>query len=127
MAQQEASELLNALAPALQAAAKNVLRHAFGPDGMPWGTRFAELEDLAVQVGQQLSREVLHTALQTQAPTERPPDLLACPACAGPLQPRPPEERDIQTRPGAVTWDEPVSYCPRCRRAFFPSIQEPRP
>src|SRR5205823_3098831 len=75
MARQDASELLNALGPALQAAAKNVLRHAYGPDGLPWGTRFTDVEDLAVQVGDLLAREVLHGALRGQATHQRPDDL----------------------------------------------------
>jgi hypothetical protein len=127
MARQDASELLNALAPALQAAAKNALRHAYGPGGLPWGTRFTEVEGLAVQVGQLLSREVLRTAVEGQAQAERPPELRACPAGAGPLQHRPPEQRDVRARPGSVTWQEPATYCPRCRRAFFPPVQEPGP
>ena len=26
-----------------------------------------------------------------------------------------------------VAWDEPQAYCTRCRRAFFPSVPQPRP
>jgi uncharacterized protein YbaR (Trm112 family) len=127
MAQQDVSELLNALSPALQAAAKNVLRHAYGPDGLPWHTRFTDVEDIAVQVGNLLAREVLQVALQEQASRPRPDDLTACPSCLGPLDERPDQRRDLQCRPGEVAWQEPATYCPRCRRAFFPSVQEPRP
>jgi hypothetical protein len=125
VARQNVSELLHALTPALQVAAKNVLRHAFGPDGMPWGTRFTELEDIAVHVGDLLAREVLRTALHTQAHRPPPAPLQTCPTCARPLDPRPPEERAVRTDPGVVTWPEPATFCPRCRRAFFPSVQEP--
>jgi hypothetical protein len=127
MPQQDVSELLNALAPALQAAAKNVVRHAYGPDGLPWHTRFTDVEDIAVQLGDLLAREVLHIALQGQAARPRPDDLTACPSCSGPLQQRPDQRRDLKARPGAVAWDEPATSCPRCRRAFFPSVGEPRP
>jgi len=127
MPQQDASELLNALAPALQAAAKNVVRHAYGPDGLPWHTRFTAVEDIAVQVGDLLARQVLHLALQGQAACARPDDLTACPSCAGPLEQRPDQRRDLKARPGDLTWNEPATYCPRCRRAFFPSVQEPGP
>jgi hypothetical protein len=127
MARQDASELLNALAPALQAAAKNVVRHAYGPDGMPWGTRFTDVEDIAVQVGDLLAREVLHVALTGQAARPRPDDLTACPSCSGALDERPDQLRELQSGPGDLAWDEPATYCPRCRRAFFPSGQEPRP
>ncbi len=127
MAKQDASELLNALTPALQAAAKNVLRHAYGPDGMPWGTRFTDAEDLAVQVGDLLAREILQAALQAQAARPRPQGLTSCPSCGGPLQPRPAQPRTASSRRGDLAWDEPACYCTRCRRAFFPSGQEPRP
>ncbi len=123
----DASELLNALRPALQAAAKNIVRHAYGPDGLPWGTPFSDVEDMAVQVGNLLARTVLQTALQGQAAQPRPESRNACPSCAGPLEPRPEAPREIRARPGAVAWDEPATYCPRCRRAFFPSIPEPGP
>jgi len=130
MPRMDASELLNALGPALRAAAKNVLHHASGPDGLPWGTRFADAEDLAVKVGDLLAREILQAAFQAQAARSRPNDLNACPSCGGPLQLRPDgqavEPRVVHSRRGHVAWDEPVCYCPRCRRAFFPSDQEPR-
>lgn len=121
----DASELLNALRPALQLAAKNIVRHAYGPDGLPWGTPFADVEEVAVQVGNLLARTVLQTALQGQAAQPRPDRRNACPACAGPLEARPDAPREIHARPGAVAWDEPATYCPRCRRAFFPSVPEP--
>ncbi len=127
MVRKDASELLNALSPALQAAAKNVVRHAYGPDGLPWGTRFTDVEDIAVQVGDLLTREILHLALQGQAGRDRPDELQACPSCSGPLQQRPPQPRQTRSRRGEVAWDEPLTYCPRCRRDFFPSVQEPGP
>ena len=127
----DASELLNALGPSLRAAAKNVLHHTYGPDGMPRGTHFADAEDLAVQVGDLLIREILQAACQAQAARARPDDLTVCPSCAGPLQTRPDgqptEPRAVLSRRGEIAWDEPACYCPRCRRAFFPSVQEPGP
>jgi hypothetical protein len=127
MARMDASELLNALAPSLRAAAKNVLYHAYGPDGLPWGTRFTDAEDLAVQVGDLLAQEILQAAFQNQAAQPRPDELNACPSCAGPLEARPAQPRTVRSRRGHVAWDEPASYCTRCRRAFFPSGQEPGP
>ena len=31
----------------LQGVAKHLLERVYGPDGMPWGTKFSELEELA--------------------------------------------------------------------------------
>ena len=119
MARRDASELLNALGSALRAAAKNVVRHAYGPDGMPWGTRFHDAEAMAVQVGDLLAREILQVALQEQAARPRPDDLSACPSCTGTLDGRPDERREELSRRGHVAWEEPTAFCPRCRRAFF--------
>ena len=131
MARKDASELLNALGPSLRAAAKNVLHHAYGPDGLPWGTRFADAEELAAQVGDLLAREILQAACQGQAARPRPDDLSVCPSCSGPLQQRPDgrpaEPRQVLCKRGEVAWDEPALYCTRCRRAFFPSVGEPGP
>lgn len=125
MAQKNVSELLNALRPALQAAAKNVLYHAYGPDGLPWGTSFTDAEDMAVHIGDQLARDILQAAFQGQAERPRPDDLSACPSCSGPLDARAGQPRQVLGRRGAVVWHEAAAYCPRCRRAFFPSGQEP--
>src|SRR5947209_17570754 len=95
MARMDASELLNALGPSLRAAAKNVLHHAYGPDGLPWGTPFTEAEDLAVQVGDLLARAILQAACTAQAARPRPADLSACPSCSGPLDARPGEPRAL--------------------------------
>lgn len=127
MERKDASEVLNALGPALRAAAKNVLHHAYGSDGLPWGTPFADAEDLAVQVGDLLSREILQAVCQTQAARPCPHELTTCPFCAGPLEERPAQQRTLRSRRGTIAWDEPAAYCSRCRRAFFPSDQEPRP
>lgn len=127
MARQNTSELLNALGPTLRAAAKNVLYHAYGPDGLPWGTRFTDAEDVAVQVGDLLTREILQAAFQDQAARPHPDDQTVCPCCSGSLDTRPDQPREILSRRGVVAWGEPAAYCPRCRRAFFPSVQEPGP
>ncbi|MGZ3489353.1 MAG: hypothetical protein ACXVBY_21120, partial [Isosphaeraceae bacterium] len=36
----------------IQGVAKHFLHKVFGPQGMPWGTKFSDLEELAVQIGQ---------------------------------------------------------------------------
>jgi hypothetical protein len=74
MTRQNTSELLNALGPALRATAKNVLEHTYGHDGLPWGTRFTDAEDGAVQVGERRNsrakkegRRSCHSAPTTSA------------------------------------------------------------
>lgn len=113
------------LRPVLQAAAKNLLHHLYGPQGPPWGTSFADLEELVVQLADTLSSELLHQALQRQAEQPLPPPLQHCPRCGRLLQPAGPQPRTVQTRRGTADWQEPSSSCDHCRKAFFPSIQEP--
>ena len=51
----------------IQGVAKYFLEKVHGPDGMPWGTKFADLEELSVQIGQAMSRSMIDQALVRQA------------------------------------------------------------
>ena len=113
------------LRPVLQAAAKNLLHHLYGPQGPPWGTSFAELEELVVRLGDTLSSELLSQALQRQADQPVPPPLLCCPSCGRPTRPADPEPRTVAARRGSADWQEPSCHCEHCRKAFFPPVQEP--
>jgi hypothetical protein len=113
------------LRPVLQAAAKNLLHHLYGPEGPPWGTSFADLEELAVQISHTLGSEVLRQALRRQADRPVPEPSRLCPTCGRPTQDKDPEPRSVRTRIGTADWQEPSSHCEHCRRSFFPSEQEP--
>lgn len=113
------------LRPAVAAAAKNLATHLWGAEGPPWGTSFASIEEMAVLLSRHLGAEVLQQALQRQANQAPPAPLARCPACAGALDERPPEPRSLRTDTGIADWQEPARFCPRCRRAFFPSEQVP--
>ena len=110
-----------ALQPTVQAAAKNLLFHLYGEAGPPWGTSFADLEELALRLGHTLATELLRQGLACQAATP-PPASAVCPTCGGPLTAADPEPRTLTTRAGEVAWQEPQGYCGRCRKAFFPSV-----
>src|ERR1044071_69924 len=103
-----------ALKPNVQAAAKNLLFHLYGEAGPPWGTSFADLEELAVQLGQTLSTELLRQGLARQAQAV-PPAVDACPSCGGRVEAAEPEPRSVTTRAGEGGWQEPKRYCERCR------------
>jgi len=101
--------------------AKYFLEKVYGPDGMPWGTRFADLEELAVEIGQAVSRSLMDQALTRQSPTV-PPEAETCSGCGGHVEPTDDTQpRAVLTRVGTAHWPEPKRYCPRCRAAFFPS------
>jgi hypothetical protein len=125
MSPKDASAVLDQLEPALRAAAKNVLRHAYGPDGLPWDTRLDQAEDFAALVARRLGQLILEVGLQQQADRPLPDTLQACPCCGLPTQAQPPQPRPLQTSLGDITWQQPAAYCTRCRRAFSPSRQKP--
>ena len=66
----------------IQGVAKYFLEKVYGPDGMPWGTRFADLEELSVQIGQAMSRSMIDQALTRQAQTV-PSEAETCSGCGG--------------------------------------------
>jgi len=98
----------------------------YGVQGCPdWGILFSEIEELGVQIGDAVCREFVQQAVSDQAQggaqcgQEQP-----CPTCNGPLESRDPEPHPLLTRRGQIGWQEPQAYCPKCRKAFFPSVQE---
>ena len=103
----------------IQGVAKYFLEKVYGPDGMPWGTRFADLEKLSVQIGQAMSRSMIDQVLARQAKSV-PSEAEACSGCGGRIEPVDElEPRAVLTRVGTADWDEPKRYCPKCRAAFF--------
>ena len=64
---------------------------------------------------------------QAAAVEEQPPAYRSCPGCQQTLPCGDDNPRIVQMRAGEAEWPEPESYCPRCRRAFFPSVQKPGP
>src|SRR5436309_1717174 len=76
------------LRPVLQAAAKHLLHHLYGCEGLRWGTCFADLEERVVQSCHSLGREMLKQALQQQADQAVPEPLRSCPSRGGPTKPR---------------------------------------
>jgi len=108
----------------IQGVAKHFLHKVFGPEGMPWGTRFSDLEELAIQIGQAVSRSMMDQALAGQAQAV-PATAQNCGVCGTPVQSGPPgQPRTVTTTMGTVHWTEPARYCPKCRAAFFPSVPE---
>ena len=108
----------------LEGVAKHFIERAYGPDGMPWGTKFAELEELAVHLGQVVSQSMISQALARQA-VAVPSEAESCSGCGGPVTPSDvTEPRAVSTQVGTAQWNEPKRYCPKCRAAFFPSVAE---
>ena len=110
----------------LQGVAKSLVDRLYGTSGPVLGTTLSDLEHTTADLQRFLAEQLLKTALSRQA------DLAAlasapCPSCQQPTLPRPPEPRVVHTTVGSAEWLEPHSFCPQCRKAFFPSVQRPRP
>jgi len=115
--------------PYVEGVAKNLIDKLYGPDGPPWGTKLTEIEDLFLAVREVLSEKMLADALARQAAAQAngPAPQRSCPGCQQPLACDDANERVLETRAGGAVWAEPGGYCDRCRRSFFPSVQEPGP
>jgi len=100
---------------------KVVSRRAFGDEGPGLDIDFDSIESLAVDMGQQVIKRTVEEALKTQLKLLG--DHQPCPECsrACPVDTAP---RTIQIRCGTIEYNEPVCYCPACRRDFFPSPPE---
>jgi hypothetical protein len=113
----------------LEGVAKNLIDKLYGPEGPPWGTSLTQIEDLILDIRQRLTKAMVEQALTRQATAhgQRPPAYRPCPGCQASLACDDTNPRIVQTRAGEAEWSEPQAYCPRCRRAFFPSVEEPGP
>jgi hypothetical protein len=102
--------------------AKELNRRIYGEGGIPWGTKFADIEELAVQIGQEISRGMIEQGVGRQADGV-PPEAETCSGCGVLVEPtNASEPRGVQTQVGTARWNEPKCYCPKCRAAFFPSV-----
>ncbi len=113
--------------PYVEGVAKNLIDKLYGPDGPPWGTKLTEIDDLFVALRDVLGERMLADALARQAAAHAPgpSPWRTCPGCQQPLACPDTRERIVATKAGDAEWAEPEGYCDRCRRSFFPSVQEP--
>ena len=86
-------------------------------EGQPGIPLFTVLEDAAIAIGDAVTEELIEQELARHA--EHGCD---CPQCGQRGLRKGERERLVQTRRGKVKFTEPEFYCPRCRRAFFPSF-----
>ena len=112
--------------PYVEGVAKNLVDKLYGPDGPAWGTKLTEIEDLLLALREMLTEKMLGDALARQASAQPrgPSAARTCPGCQQPLVCPDTNERILDTRVGEAEWAEPEGYCDRCRRYFFPSVQE---
>jgi hypothetical protein len=78
---------------------------------------YSVIEARAHELGRQLSRTVQagHMGELTSHATRS----VKCPECGTRCEVVP-KQRRLTSIDGPLTFDEPTSYCPQCRRGFFP-------
>jgi hypothetical protein len=115
------------LRPYVEGVAKNLVDKLYGPPGPAWGTKLTAIEDVLLEIREVLTEKMLELTLAQQAAAadQRREPYRSCPGCQQPLPCNDTNPRLVQTRAGEAQWAEPEGYCDRCRRAFFPSVQEP--
>ena len=100
---------------------KVIVRHAFGEQGPGLDVDMDQMEEVAKAAVQGLSAGTLESATFQQAQTLGTEQ--TCPTC-GKVCVIKREQRTIQGLDGAFEHNEPVCYCPTCRRDFFPSASD---
>lgn len=116
----DAAAIREQLQPRLGQIARELAREVY-PEGMPRGTKFSDLEDIAGALGDEIARKVIEANVREQADDWPEEELGECPVCGGPARKAPDEPRELTTTRGSVVWTERVRNCRSCRQAFFPS------
>lgn len=94
----------------------------YGEPGCPvWGTRFAEIEDDAKEVGHEFIRLLMEQTTEGQAESLSAAALTTDSGEVARSVGH--QERVIETESGNVVWNEPKAYLPKSRKDFFPSVQ----
>jgi len=96
----------------------------FGADGQNGLVTFAQREDRACEVGDELTRWLMAEHISLDPAGEASVEV-ACPLCGGPARYESVERaelelREFQTRRGKVEYRRVAARCPRCRKVFFP-------
>jgi hypothetical protein len=119
-----ATETLDSKRAQFLALAGTAFERMFGGDGQNGLVTFAQREERACAVTDELARWLMaeHVA---QDPASRAGGEPHCPICQKPPpeelpRPNPPEVRELMTRRGKIAYRRAAARCPRCRKIFFP-------
>lgn len=82
---------------------------------------FVELEDLACEIGDEVSRQLMDGELAERG-NSAAVDTASCPDCGECCrQAEAGHHRQLMSSRGEISYHEPSFYCRDCRRSFFPS------
>jgi len=79
-----------------------------------------DVEDFAAEIGDALAVRVMERELKSR---ESVGDEI-CPCCEKPGKLKRRRKRSVQTKRGMIEIIEPEFYCGRCRKSFFPGVEE---
>jgi hypothetical protein len=120
-----ATEALEGKRAQFLALAGTAFERMFGSDGQNGLVTFAEREERACAVTDELARWLMaeHVAQDPAGPAGGED---TCPICRRPLpaeaaRPAPPEVRELMTRRGRIAYRRAAARCPQCRKIFFPT------
>ena len=112
----------------VEGGANNLVAKRYGPQGPAWGTKLTQIEDVRLEIRAVLTEKMLALTLAQQAAADPRGEPYHCgPGCHQPLPCDDTNPRTLPTRAGQAQWPQPEGYGDRCRRAVFPSVQEPGP
>ena len=119
-----ATEALDSKRAQFLALAGTAFERMFGGDGQNGLVTFAEREERACEVTDELARWLM-TEHVAQDPGGQAGGEAVCPICQRPFpeearRPAPAEVRELMTRRGKIIYRRAAARCPRCRKIFFP-------
>jgi hypothetical protein len=94
--------------------ARDLTRELY-PNGLPRGTKFSELEDVAGALGDEMAHQLIEMNVQKQVDDWPEEELGKCPVCGGAARKASDEPRVLTTTRGDVAWKQRVRNCPLCR------------
>ena len=120
-----ATEPLDSKRAQFLALAGTAFERMFGTDGQHGLVTFAEREERACEVTDELARWLMaeHVAQDLAGRAGGEP---SCPLCQRPLPEKAtrspePEVRELMTRRGKIVYRRAAARCPHCRKIFFPA------
>ncbi len=79
-----------------------------------------DLEELACEIGDQITSELVSSAMADRSNEAAEAATSECPDCGCRCGPGAPKLRELTGLRGTVRYHEPTFFCPVCRRSFFP-------
>lgn len=83
---------------------------------------FIELEELAVEIGDEVTRQLMGGELADRSNEVAQSDTAICPDCGECCHCAEAVHRNLTSSRGQISYHEASFYCRDCRRSFFPSV-----